>query len=134
MGHEEDAQKVSLLDNARVKGHLDYFRMSGGARAHLLVRRVGRLAPRIPTYHLAHALQQFHLALDAPEASRGNVKLLGLASGLAWLSREICWHLVILFVGAGEQAKAHKANQHSRHPHTMNYTNLRWFLRHSQAK
>src|SRR5207245_8326935 len=71
VNREERVQELVERHDGGIEGDLHDLGMAGGAGAHVLVRRVGHVAPRVARLHLLDALQLLKRGFEAPEAPAG---------------------------------------------------------------
>lgn len=70
MEFPEPVEKLTVLYDIRVKGHLNNFSMTGVTIANVLIRWVLKVSTHIPTGDLDHTWQLLKHRFNAPEAAR----------------------------------------------------------------
>src|SRR2546421_1706134 len=71
VNREEHVQQLVERHDGGIEADLHDLGVTGGAGAHVLVRRVGHTTPRIAGLDLLHALQLLERGFEAPEAPAG---------------------------------------------------------------
>src|SRR4029077_9263134 len=71
VNREEHVQQLVERHDGGIECDLHDLGMAGGAGAHVLVRRVGHVAPRVAGLDLLDALQLLERRFEAPEAAAG---------------------------------------------------------------
>src|SRR2546430_15990278 len=71
VNREEHVQQLVERYDGGIEADLHDLGVTGGAGAHVLVRRVGHMAPRVAGLDLLDALQLLERGFEAPEAAAG---------------------------------------------------------------